>query len=82
MSHLTIEKVNEVYLKITTEPHVEHELKDRFTFEVPGAKFMPQYRSKYWDGHVHLYNLKTKRIRMQDTPITSMKTSSMECLLR
>jgi hypothetical protein len=62
MSHLTIEKVNEVYLKITTEPHVEHELKDRFTFEVPGAKFMPQYRSKYWDGHVHLYNLKTKRI--------------------
>lgn len=38
MSHLTIEKVNEVYLKITTEPHVERELKDRFTFEVPGAK--------------------------------------------
>ena len=62
MSHLTIEKVNEVYLKITTEPHVEHELKDRFTFEVPNKKFMPQYRSKYWDGYVHLYNLKTKRI--------------------
>ena len=62
MSHLTIEKVNEVYLKITTEPHVEHELKDRFTFEVPNKKFMPQYRNKYWDGYVHLYNLKTKRI--------------------
>jgi len=58
MSHLTIEKVNEVYLKITTEPHVEHELKDRFTFEVPNKKFMPQYRNKYWDGFVHLYNLK------------------------
>jgi len=62
MSHLTIEKVNEVYLKITTEPHIEHELKDRFTFAVEGAKFMPQYRNKYWDGFVHLYNLKTKRI--------------------
>jgi superfamily II DNA or RNA helicase len=62
MSHLTIEKVNEVYLKITTEPHVEHELKDRFTFEVPNKKFMPQYRNRYWDGYVHLYNLKTKRI--------------------
>ena len=62
MSHLIIEKVNEVYLKITTEPHVEHELRDRFTFEVENKKFMPQYRNKYWDGYVHLYNMKTKRI--------------------
>ena len=46
MAHLIIEKVNEVYLKIDTEPHVEHELRDRFTFEVEGAKFMPQYRKK------------------------------------
>jgi len=62
MSHLIIEKVNEVYLKITTEPHVEHELRDRFTFEVENKKFMPQYRSRHWDGYVHLYNMKTKRI--------------------
>jgi superfamily II DNA or RNA helicase len=62
MSHLTIEKINEVYLKITTEPHVEYELRDRFTFEVENKKFMPQYRNKYWDGYVHLYNIKTKRI--------------------
>jgi len=62
MSDLIIEKVNEVYLKITTEPHIEYELRDRFTFEVPNKKFMPQYRSKYWDGYVHLYNIKTKRI--------------------
>jgi len=62
MDNLTIEKVNEVYLKITTEPHIEYELKDRFRFEVPSKKFMPQYRSKYWDGYVHLFNLKTKRI--------------------
>ncbi len=62
MSHLIIEKVNEVYLKITTEPHVEHELRDKFTFEVENKKFMPQYRSRYWDGYVHLFNMKTKRI--------------------
>ena len=62
MSHLTIEKVNEVYLKITTEPHVEHELRDRFTFEVESKKFMPQYRSRHWNGEIHLYNMKTKRI--------------------
>ncbi len=62
MTDLVIEKVNEVYLKIKTEPHIEYELRDRFTFEVPNRKFMPQYRNKYWDGFVHLYNLKTKRI--------------------
>lgn len=62
MSHLTIEKVNEVYLKITTEPHVEHELRDRFTFEVESKKFMPQYRSRHWNGEIHLFNMKTKRI--------------------
>ncbi len=62
MSHLTIEKVNEVYLKITTEPHVEHELRDKFSFEVENRKFMPQYRSRHWNGEIHLYNMKTKRI--------------------
>ena len=62
MSHLIIEKVNEVYLKITTEPHVEHELRDRFTFEIENKKFMPQYRSRHWNGEIHLFNMKTKRI--------------------
>ena len=62
MADLKIQKVNEVYLQIQTEPHIEYELRDRFTFEVPNKKFMPQYRSRYWDGFVHLFNIKTKRI--------------------
>ena len=62
MTDLTIQKVNEVYLKVETQPHIEYELRDRFTFEVPNKKFMPQYRNKYWDGYVHLFNMKTKRI--------------------
>ena len=62
VSDLTIQKVNEVYLKIDTQPHIEYELRDRFTFEVPNKKFMPQYRGKFWDGYVHLFNMKTKRI--------------------
>ena len=47
---MKIEKKNEVYAKITTEPHIARELSEYFTFEVPGAKFMPAYRSKVWDG--------------------------------
>ena len=62
MADLIIQKVNEVYLKVKTETYIEHELRDKFTFEVPNKKFMPQYRSKYWDGYVHLFNMKTKRI--------------------
>ena len=62
MAELIIEKVNEVYLKITSEPHVEYELRDRFTFEIENKKFMPQYRNRHWNGEIHLYNMKTKRI--------------------
>ena len=57
MSCLTISKKNEVFLRIASEePHVFYELSDEFTFDVPGAKFMPQYRNKYWDGKIRLFN--------------------------
>ena len=62
MSDLTITKKNEVFLKIVTEPHVAHELSDQFTFEIPGAKYMPQYRKRYWDGKIRLFNLQTGEI--------------------
>jgi len=53
---IKISKKNEVYLRIQAEPHVFYELSDAFTFDVPGAKFMPQYRNKYWDGKIRLFN--------------------------
>jgi superfamily II DNA or RNA helicase len=62
MSHLIISKKNEVYLQVKAEPHVYYELADQFTFEVPGAKFMPQYRNKYWDGKIRLFNTQTGEI--------------------
>ena len=62
MSHLIISKKNEVYLHIKADPHVYYELKDQFTFDVPGAKFMPQYRNKYWDGRIYLFNIQTGEI--------------------
>jgi len=59
---IVIEKKNEVFLKITAEPHIEYELRDRFKFEVPGAKFMPQYRGRNWNGEIHLYDMRSKQI--------------------
>jgi hypothetical protein len=56
MTDIIIQKKNEIYLKIEAEPHIHQELSEYFTFEVPGAKFMPQYRSKHWDGKIRLYS--------------------------
>jgi len=62
MSHLIISKKNEVYLKVEAEPHVYYELADQFTFEVPGAKFMPTYQKKYWDGKIRLFNVQNGEV--------------------
>ncbi len=62
MSHLSISKKNEVNLQVKSETHVYYELSDYFTFDVPGAKFMPQYRNKYWDGKIRLFSNHTGEI--------------------
>jgi len=54
MNEVLIEKKNEVFLKLHCEPHILYELQPYFTFEVESAKFMSQYRSKYWDGKIRL----------------------------
>lgn len=62
MSNLIISKKNEIYLKIECEAHIMYELSDQFTFDVPGAKFMPQFRSRHWDGKIRLFNTQTGEI--------------------
>ena len=62
MSNLIISKKNEVYLHVNAEPHVYYELADQFTFELPDAKFMPQYKSRYWDGKIRLFNTQNGQI--------------------
>ena len=62
MSHLIISKKNEVFLHVKAEPHVYYELSDQFTFEVPGAKFMPHYQKRHWDGKIRLFNVQTGEI--------------------
>ena len=52
----TISKKNEVFLKVDTEASVARMLSDYFTFEVPGARFMPAYRNRIWDGKIRLFS--------------------------
>jgi superfamily II DNA or RNA helicase len=62
MTDLIISKKNEVYLQIDCEPHIQYELRDAFTFEVPGAKFHPSFRKRHWDGNINLFSPQTKQI--------------------
>ena len=59
---MKISKVNEVYLELEVDEDVSRELSDYFTFEVPGAKFMPQYRNRMWDGKIRLFSPHNGRI--------------------
>lgn len=54
--HLTIEKLDEVYMRVYGDPSIEQELADFFTYEYPGARFTPQYKARLWDGKVRLYD--------------------------
>lgn len=41
---------------LEAEPGVIQELSEHFTFEVPGAKFMPAVKQRRWDGKIRLLN--------------------------
>ena len=54
---MRISKKNEVYLILEDlDPSTSQELTEFFTFEVPGAKFMPMYRNRMWDGKIRLFS--------------------------
>ena len=59
---MKISKINEVYLELEVDEDVSRELSDYFTFEVPGAKYMPHYRRKLWDGKIRLFSPHNGRI--------------------
>ena len=59
---IRVRKYNSVYIQIDAEKSTCREISEYFTFDVPGAKFMPAYRNRYWDGKIRLFNINTKLI--------------------
>lgn len=53
---LVITKQNESVLQIKCDPSIAEELKEFFSFYVPGYKFMPAFRRRIWDGKIKLFN--------------------------
>ena len=60
---MRISKKNEVHLVLDDlDPSTTQELTQFFTFEVPGAKFMPQFKNRMWDGKIRLFSPATGQI--------------------
>ena len=57
-----VEKIDEVFMRVHCDDGLARDLYDFFSFTVPGAKFMPSYKNKYWDGKVRLFSIKTNKI--------------------
>jgi len=63
MSNLvTVQKIDEVFMKVNCDDGLARDLYDFFSYTVPNAKFMPSYKNKFWDGKVRLFSLKTNKI--------------------
>ena len=59
---ITIEKIDEVYLKIRCDPSYAKELSQFFTFKVPNHQYNPAFKKKKWDGTIKLFNLASQTI--------------------
>ena len=59
---LVITKQNESVLQIKCDPSIAEELKEFFSFYVPGYKFMPAYKNRMWDGKIRLYDARKKTL--------------------
>jgi superfamily II DNA or RNA helicase len=62
MANITIKPKDQVHCRVDADVGIMQELSDYFTFEQPGARFMPQYRAKLWDGKVRLYSMFTQEL--------------------
>jgi superfamily II DNA or RNA helicase len=63
MTDIVIKSKNHVHCQIDAQDvGILQEISDYFTFEQPGARFMPQYRAKLWDGKVRLFSLFTREL--------------------
>lgn len=49
---------------VDCEPHQVNELRDYFSFFVPGHKFMPAFKKRVWDGKIRLFNSITRELNV------------------
>lgn len=60
--NIVVTKLNHALLHLECSSSLAAELRDYFSFYVPGYKFMPAYRNRMWDGMIRLFNAQTKEL--------------------
>ena len=53
---------NEAFVRIICEDDIAYELREAFTFQVPGYQFTPQYKARLWDGKIRLFDVRSKQL--------------------
>lgn len=57
-----ITKINEVYIQVDCEPSLAAELYQHFSFRPDGYQFSPKYKARVWDGFIHIFNIRERRL--------------------
>ena len=59
---IIIHRKDDVYSQIECERSITKELNEYFSFDVPGAKFMPSFKNRLWDGKIRLFDIRNNQI--------------------
>lgn len=54
---IDVESIDEVRYYVKAEKGLKQELRDYFSFMVPGAQYMPMFKRRLWDGKIRLYDI-------------------------
>ena len=54
---IEVESVDEVRYYIKAEKGIKQELREYFSFMVPGAQYMPMFKRRIWDGKIRLFDI-------------------------
>lgn len=55
---IRLTKVDEAFFHVDADRGTLMEISDRFSFKVPGYKFMPKYKAGIWDGTIRVFDTK------------------------
>lgn len=57
---VTICEFTQIHCKIKCDGGIAFEIHEKFSFLVPGYKFMPSYKAGRWDGKIKLFDIRTR----------------------
>lgn len=60
MTDIMIHPKDQLKVKIECQSGLAYEIAEHFSFYVPGYKFMPRFKSGYWDGRIKMMDVRSR----------------------